>query len=57
MKKIFIILFTVFLNVAFFSCNPERISDDLAPQACCGEEGNILPPPPPPPPLETGNGG
>jgi hypothetical protein len=57
MKKIFIILFTVFLNIAFFSCNPERIADDLAPQACCGEEGNILPPPPPPPPPASGDGG
>lgn len=53
MKKLSIIIFTVFLNLAFFSCNPESIVDEAIPQACCGEEGNI-PPPPPPPPTDDG---
>lgn len=47
-------MFTVFLNAAFFSCNPESLSGEVAPQACCDEDGNI---PPPPPDQLTGNGG
>ena len=39
-------MFTVFLNVAFFSCNPESITDDNVPQACCGDGAEIPPPPP-----------
>jgi hypothetical protein len=53
MKKLSIIMFTVFLNVAFFSCNPESIIDEVVPQACCGDGGELPPPPPP----STGNGG
>jgi hypothetical protein len=50
MKKIYIILFTVILNLAFFSCTPPEMSDEsTAVQACCGE-GEDIPPPPPPPP-------
>jgi len=61
MKKIMLIVFTVFLTLFLFSCTD---NEDLnieesqgieleAPvqanaQACCGEEGEILPPPPPP---------
>jgi hypothetical protein len=56
MKKLSIILFAVVLNMAFFSCNPERITDDIVPQACCGE-GEEIPPPPPPPPPAPGTGG
>jgi len=49
MKKIYIILFTVFLNLGFQSCTPEALTEDLsAPQACCGDDQH--PPPPPPPP-------
>ncbi|WP_243471542.1 hypothetical protein [Winogradskyella sp. MH6] len=55
MKKISVILFTVFLNMAFFSCNPESITDEVIPQACCGEDGEIPPPPPPPPPTGSGD--
>ena len=40
-------MFTVFLNAAFFSCHPERITDDNVPQACCGDGAEIPPPPPP----------
>ncbi|WP_461588888.1 hypothetical protein [Winogradskyella sp.] len=54
MKKTFIILFTVFLNMAFFSCNPESLTDEVVPQACCGE-GEEIPPPPPPPPTGSGD--
>lgn len=57
MKKISIILFTVFLNMAFFSCNPESIAEDLTPQACCNEGEDIPPPPPPPPGGDNNIGG
>lgn len=54
MKKIYSILFTVFLNLAFFSCTPTSIVDEAnTPQACCGEDGDLDLPPPPPP---TGGG-
>jgi hypothetical protein len=44
-------MFTIFLNVALFSCTPQAISADVQTgQACCGEDGNFPPPPPPPPP-------
>ncbi|MEZ4802997.1 MAG: hypothetical protein R2797_09515 [Gelidibacter sp.] len=47
MKKILAIFFTVFLNLAFYSCTPAALQDDTkTPQACCGNEGEILPPPP-----------
>ncbi len=51
MKKIYLILLTVFLNMALFSCTPQA-SSDLEPaatgdgQECCGDGGNIPPPPP-----------
>ena len=56
MKKIYVIVLTVFLNLAFFSCTPEALedqvlnteqatdSDDETP--CCDEDGDIDPPPP-----------
>jgi len=51
MKKIYIILFTVFLNMGLFSCTPQSITSDLQDtQACCGDDGELPPPPPPPPP-------
>ncbi|WP_452228284.1 MULTISPECIES: hypothetical protein [unclassified Lacinutrix] len=56
MKKIYVILLTVFLNVALFSCTPTSIQED-APTAtvdCCDEDGDIDPPPPPPPPGNRG---
>jgi len=55
MKKIYVILFTVILNMAFFSCNPESLIDDAAPQACCDEDEHLPPPPPPPPPPPGGD--
>lgn len=59
MKKIYLLLLTVFLNATFFSCNPTSlIEDELIEQQatdCCDEEGDILPPPPPPPPTGDGN--
>jgi len=57
MKKIILIALTVFLNSALFSCS---IEDDILTdenqknellqqaQACCGEDGELLPEPPPP---------
>ncbi len=52
MKKIILIVFTVFLNVVAFSCSPQSLSsEDTIPQACCGEDDHIPPPPP------DGNGG
>ena len=57
MKKIYLILITVSLNVAFCSCTAEDISDvknnTILANDCCGEDGDI-PPPPPPPPIDTG---
>ncbi|MCK7590633.1 hypothetical protein M0G43_08615 [Subsaxibacter sp. CAU 1640] len=53
MKKISAIIFTVFLNLALFSCTPTALQDDTnEPQACCGDGTNIPPPPP-----STGVGG
>mgnify|MGYP006883380433 CR=1 FL=1 len=49
MKKLCLLIFTVFLNIGFFSCNPESLSEEVIPQSCCGEGGEIPPPPPPPP--------
>lgn len=41
---------TVFLTMGIVSCTPTSIVDDaVAPQACCGDDGEIPPPPPPPP--------
>ena len=55
MKKISLILFTVFLNLGLFSCTPQAISEEVkSTQACCGDDGDF--PPPPPPPI-VGNGG
>jgi hypothetical protein len=56
MKKLSIILFTVVLNMVFFSCNPESLVEDVKEQACCGE-GAEIPPPLPPPPGEDLIGG
>ena len=56
MKKIILIMLTVFLNVGLYSCTPtNNVDDDITPQACCGDDDEILPPPPPPP--TEGNGG
>jgi len=51
MKKMFLIVVTVFLNLGLFSCTPDAvIQQENVPQACCGEDIIIPPPPPPPPP-------
>jgi len=55
MKKIALLLVTVFLNLGLFSCTPETVAEQSNPLACCDEEGNI--PPPPPPPEGDGVGG
>lgn len=45
MKKIILILLTVFLNSAIFSCSPESISDGINnEQQTTGNDGEILPP-------------
>ncbi|WP_156950193.1 hypothetical protein [Maribacter antarcticus] len=50
MKKIYIILFTVFLTATLFSCDPETVAEEaIELQACCSDGGDIPPPPPPPP--------
>jgi len=55
MKKIFLIILAVFLNIGVQSCTPEALTNEInTPQACCDEGGDIPPPPPPPPP--GGNG-
>ncbi|MBL7559841.1 hypothetical protein JAO71_08500 [Olleya sp. YSTF-M6] len=45
MKKLFIIVFTVFLNVAFYSCTPTSLDDesDKVEMGTGGEDGEILP--------------
>lgn len=50
MKKIYLIVFTVFLNVAVFSCSPENTASENIEEVevpCCGDDGDIIPPPPP----------
>ena len=44
-------MFTVFLNMALYSCAPEDIPNGTVAteEECCGGEGTIDPPPPPPP--------
>lgn len=45
-KKIYIILITVFLNAGLFSCTPEAVAEEeIEVQACCGDDAK--PPPPP----------
>ena len=55
MKKIHLILFTVFLNMGLFSCTPTAVSETGISadedQECCGNGGDI---PPPLPESETG---
>ena len=49
MKKIHLIIFTVFLNIALYSCTPQAISDTNSIETeedCCGNGGNIPPTPP-----------
>lgn len=67
MKKIVLIIVTVFLNAVLISCtdNDEIIKEDtkstftkelqssVENENCCGEDGEILPPPPPPPSTEN----
>lgn len=54
MKKLYLLLLTVFLNLAFFSCTPQALNEGGVSATevddCCDEDGEILPPPP-------GNGG
>jgi hypothetical protein len=52
MKKIILITLTVFLNFALYSCSPQEIvdngasaTDNTVNEACCGDDGGILPPP------------
>ena len=44
-------MFTVFLNMALFSCTPNAIESNVPTateeEDCCGNGGNIPPPPPP----------
>ncbi|WP_164076255.1 hypothetical protein [Flavimarina sp. Hel_I_48] len=48
MKKSILIILTVFLNLALFSCSPEKLNEELQnTQACCGDDEPIPPPPPP----------
>lgn len=61
MKKTPIILFTVILNSALLSCEPEKSTQELMNETtiedCCGNGSEIPPPPPPPPDDEIINGG
>jgi len=61
MKKIPLIIFTVVLNLALFSCEPEKSAQELINESsieeCCGNGSEIPPPPPPPPDEDLINGG
>ncbi|MBL4888160.1 MAG: hypothetical protein JKZ03_06880 [Flavobacteriaceae bacterium] len=46
MKKLYLILFTVFLNLALFSCTPESINGETEEQQACCEKEETPPPPP-----------
>ncbi|WP_188606596.1 hypothetical protein [Aquaticitalea lipolytica] len=51
MRKFLYVFVALLLGANFVSCTPTSITENSdVPQACCGEEGEILPPPPPPPP-------
>ena len=53
MKKLLLIVLTVSLNLALFSCTPDKIIEETTEvQACCDDEGTIELPPPPPPPAD-----
>lgn len=53
MKKILLLVLTVTLNLSLFSCTPESVIDTATDvQACCDNQGPIIPPPPPPPPTD-----
>ncbi|PZW40455.1 hypothetical protein LX95_01518 [Mesonia algae] len=45
MKKIYVIVVTVFLNITLFSCTPQQMDEQQNPRAtkCCDEEGDIPP--------------
>lgn len=47
MKKTLFISLTVFLTLAIYACNPDKIEEELSEkQACCGEVPPMIPPPP-----------
>ncbi|CAM1373333.1 hypothetical protein [Tenacibaculum xiamenense] len=56
MKKIFIVICTVSLNLMFLSCTDndelkeyqDRLESVESEKSCCGDDGDIPPPPPPP---------
>ncbi len=57
MKKLFLIVVTVFLNITLFSCSTsgdDEVYLENPIEVATDDEGPILPPPPPPP---GGNGG
>ncbi|MEY8847619.1 hypothetical protein AB9K26_02325 [Psychroserpens sp. XS_ASV72] len=49
MKAIRFFALLAVVSIFCFSCTPEQISEEIAPQGCC-DEGEHIPPPPPPPP-------
>ncbi len=48
MRKLYVLLFMLAINMAFYSCTPTSVVDETSAQAtdCCGNEGDIPPPPP-----------
>ncbi|WP_299117091.1 hypothetical protein [uncultured Winogradskyella sp.] len=50
MKRVIYLLGIFLIALNFSSCNPESLTDEVAPLACCGEGEEIPPPPPPPDP-------
>jgi hypothetical protein len=61
MTKTPLIIFTVIINVALLSCEPQKSAQELINEAaneeCCGNGSEIPPPPPPPPDDDKDNSG
>jgi len=50
MKKVYILLLAIVLNIALYSCTKPGVAEEgFLIEACCGDDGDIPPPPPPPP--------
>ncbi|HZW63504.1 MAG TPA: hypothetical protein VFF15_07680 [Flavobacteriaceae bacterium] len=48
MKKLYLIVFWLFLTLVYVSCTPAPLEGDaIKSEDCCGEDGEMQPPPPP----------
>ncbi|WGF92648.1 hypothetical protein [Aequorivita marisscotiae] len=51
MKKATLLIVMLLSIISISSCTPEARIDQIEPQSCCGDDGNL----PPPPPFGGGN--